>query len=189
MANDEHVALLKQGVDAWNAWREKNPDIQPDLSEANLSEADLGRANLSGANLSGAKLPEAILIQAKLSQANLIKANLAGANLSWANGTFAFLTSANLTGANLEAATLLNRDLTGADLTGCRIHGEAGRTTGTTHSPRLLSPARPDASWASLWLAYRAGPASGVLVSGARTKQRAGGRVDPRRRYDSCLNG
>ena len=21
MANEEHVALLKQGVDAWNAWR------------------------------------------------------------------------------------------------------------------------------------------------------------------------
>ena len=30
-ANDEHVALLKQGADAWNAWREKSPDIEPDL--------------------------------------------------------------------------------------------------------------------------------------------------------------
>jgi hypothetical protein len=44
MANDEHVALLKQGVDAWNAWRRYNPDIRPDLSEANLSGADLRRA-------------------------------------------------------------------------------------------------------------------------------------------------
>ena len=26
MANGEHVALLKQGVDAWNAWRQANPD-------------------------------------------------------------------------------------------------------------------------------------------------------------------
>jgi hypothetical protein len=34
MANDEHVAMLKKGVDAWNAWREENPDIRPDLSEA-----------------------------------------------------------------------------------------------------------------------------------------------------------
>jgi uncharacterized protein YjbI with pentapeptide repeats len=47
MANDEHVALLKQGVDAWNAWRQANPDIRhPDLRGANLTEA-----NLSGANL------------------------------------------------------------------------------------------------------------------------------------------
>ena len=41
MANNEHVALLKQGVDAWNAWRDENPDIRPDLSGANLSGADL----------------------------------------------------------------------------------------------------------------------------------------------------
>jgi len=27
MANDEHIALLKQGVDAWNAWR---GEIQPE---------------------------------------------------------------------------------------------------------------------------------------------------------------
>jgi hypothetical protein len=32
MANDEHVAMLKRGVDAWNAWRDKNPNIRPDLS-------------------------------------------------------------------------------------------------------------------------------------------------------------
>jgi uncharacterized protein YjbI with pentapeptide repeats len=41
MANDEHVALLKQGVAAWNAWREENPNIQPDLSGAKLSGANL----------------------------------------------------------------------------------------------------------------------------------------------------
>src|SRR5690349_9501247 len=41
MANDEHVALLKQEVDVWNAWRQENPDIRPDLIEADLREADL----------------------------------------------------------------------------------------------------------------------------------------------------
>jgi hypothetical protein len=29
MADEKHVALLKQGVDAWNAWRRKN-DLWPD---------------------------------------------------------------------------------------------------------------------------------------------------------------
>jgi uncharacterized protein YjbI with pentapeptide repeats len=48
MANDEHVALLKQGVEAWNAWREENRNIRPDLSEANLSRANLRKADLSG---------------------------------------------------------------------------------------------------------------------------------------------
>jgi hypothetical protein len=27
MANDEHVAILKKGVAAWNKWRDENPDI------------------------------------------------------------------------------------------------------------------------------------------------------------------
>jgi uncharacterized protein YjbI with pentapeptide repeats len=48
MASDEHIALLMQGVAAWNTF-----NVGPDLSEANsiganLSEADLVRANLSG---------------------------------------------------------------------------------------------------------------------------------------------
>ncbi len=93
MANDEHVALLKKGVAAWNAWREENPHISPDLTKANLS-----KANLSGASL--------------------VKANLGGSNLSGAT-----LVRANLSGAMLMTATLVDTDLTGADLTGCRIFG------------------------------------------------------------------
>jgi uncharacterized protein YjbI with pentapeptide repeats len=54
MANDEHVAILKKGVAAWNAWRDENPDIRPDLSGANLNEANLNEADLRGADLSGA---------------------------------------------------------------------------------------------------------------------------------------
>jgi uncharacterized protein YjbI with pentapeptide repeats len=61
MANDDHTAQLMRGVPAWNAWRDENPDIRPDLngadlSQANLSEADLRGADLRGADLSGANL-------------------------------------------------------------------------------------------------------------------------------------
>jgi uncharacterized protein YjbI with pentapeptide repeats len=94
MANDEHVAILKQGVDAWNKWRDENPDIRyPDLSGADLSGADLSAANLTDAYLMGANL----------SRANLARADLSRANLFW--------------------ACLNHADLTGADLTGCRVHG------------------------------------------------------------------
>jgi hypothetical protein len=51
-----HLRGLEQGVTAGNAWRNKNPEIQPNLSQLNLSKANLSRANLSGANLSGANL-------------------------------------------------------------------------------------------------------------------------------------
>jgi len=148
MANDEHVAMLKQGVAAWNAWRLKNLDIRPDLSKANLSwanlreadlrEAILPRANLSHANLSGASLREANLIQANfggadlrradLTVANLVDANLSGTDLRGAILNAANLIHANFSGANLSradlySATLVNTDLTRADLTGCHIHG------------------------------------------------------------------
>jgi pentapeptide repeat protein len=72
MANDEHVAMLKKGVAAWNAWRRKNPYICVDLRGADLSGADLHWATLREANLSGADLGEA----------NLAGANLSGANVS-----------------------------------------------------------------------------------------------------------
>ena len=69
MANQEQLAILKQGVEAWNAWRKENEEIWPDLSEANLTGADLigadlARANLDGADLRGANLtgPHHVLI-------------------------------------------------------------------------------------------------------------------------------
>jgi hypothetical protein len=51
MADEEHLAILKQGVEAWNKWRIEHPTTRPDLFEA-----DLSRANLSGAGLSLTRL-------------------------------------------------------------------------------------------------------------------------------------
>src|SRR5262245_57924893 len=118
MANDGHVALLKQDVGAWNAWRNKNSDIRP-----NLSGTDLSWAMLAAANLSEADLSEANLSWANLGGADLSGANLSGANLSWASLGVANLTGAKLDGADLQAAQLIRTDLSQADLTGCRIYG------------------------------------------------------------------
>ena len=51
MANPEHIDFLSQGIVVWNAWREANPSIRPDLSEANLSGLNLREINLVGADL------------------------------------------------------------------------------------------------------------------------------------------
>lgn len=138
MANDEHVALLKQGVKAWNAWRDKNRDIRPNLStvdlstadlrganlreanlkQANLREANLNRADLNDANLRGAVLKGANLIEANLREANLIEANLYGARLWMAN-----LSGAKLLKAVLARADLEDTNLGGADLRGAKLQG------------------------------------------------------------------
>jgi uncharacterized protein YjbI with pentapeptide repeats len=121
MANDEHVAMLKQGVDALNAWRANAwrggiADIFPDLSNATLSNANLGKANLSRANLSGADLSGASLDEANLSEAELREADLRGASLYRANLSGADLSGASLDEANLSGALLIGASLTGAHL-------------------------------------------------------------------------
>jgi TIR domain/Pentapeptide repeats (8 copies) len=116
VANNEHVAMLEKGVDAWNEWRDQNKSIAPDLYKANLVGANLVGADLTGANLVGADLVGANLVGADLTGANLVWANLIGANLRWANLTGANLRWANLTGANLGGANLRWANLTGANL-------------------------------------------------------------------------
>jgi hypothetical protein len=39
MPNEEHLARLKQGVEAWNRWRKAYPEIKPDLDGAILGRA------------------------------------------------------------------------------------------------------------------------------------------------------
>ncbi len=116
MANPEHLKIIKQGVKAWNKWREENPDIWPDLEKVNLIGAKLEEANLKGANLKGANLTGAQLRDAILIGATLSGANLTGVNLSRANLIGAKLRRADLFGANLLKAKLRRADLFGANL-------------------------------------------------------------------------
>ena len=121
MANPEHLAKLKEGVEAWNQWKEQNPKTVPDLSEANLFKADLSKADLSRADLSGADLSEANLFRVFLSRANLRKAFLSGVNLRGADLFNANLSKADLSRADLSGADLSEANLVEADLRGARL--------------------------------------------------------------------
>jgi uncharacterized protein YjbI with pentapeptide repeats len=148
MANAEHLTTLRQGIDAWNAWREKEPRVTPDLIEAdlrgaslwgaslwrarlggaNLSKAELNRANLNRADLRGADLGEANLGEANLGGANLERvglgaANLTAADLSAGNLRWVYLREADLRKANLRRADLGDADLGRADLRGADLRG------------------------------------------------------------------
>ena len=140
VANPEHLDLLRQGVEVWNAWRAKEPSVRPDLSGANLyganlvganlSDTDLRRAsiqrvsltgdvtNLSRADFRWANLSDAHLDGANLREAKLQKANLAHTHLGSAN-----LSKLNLSGAVLDWASLVEAKLIGTNLTRASLYG------------------------------------------------------------------
>lgn len=146
MANQEHLAILKQGVEVWNQWRQENLDIKPDLSQAilrnedfcgaNFKEVDftktdltktgLNQASLRGANLKKSclnetDLSESFLNQAELRWSSLVSANLREADLIEANLIGADFIKANLSDACLWKAQAIETDFSGAVLTGACI--------------------------------------------------------------------
>jgi hypothetical protein len=133
MANEEHLARLKQGVEAWNQWRAEHWEIRPDLVGADLRlvdliESNLTRADLRGATLTGAVLTRMVLTRANLHEVSLIKADLRGAALRETDLTGADLTGATLTGADVTGATLTGATLTEANI-GWTILGDVDLST------------------------------------------------------------
>jgi uncharacterized protein YjbI with pentapeptide repeats len=125
MANREHVAALRSGIDSWYAWRRANPTVGPDLSHADLSGLDLPGVDLSGVNLEAADLSQCSLPESKfggslmrsisLDHSDLSHADLSGANLGTANIRGACVTCANFSGAQLENARFHGTNAKGAN--------------------------------------------------------------------------
>jgi len=121
MANPEHLAILKQGVEQWNAWGNEHRDVQPQLSGTDLSDVNLAGASLIKADLREAKLSHAKLDGADLTAANLGGADLVEARLLQTNLLAADLTNANLSKANLNGVSLRRAKIAGADLHGASL--------------------------------------------------------------------
>src|SRR5689334_10355719 len=119
MANQQHLDLLKQGVEIWNHWRKEHPDIRPDLRESKLicmglREGDHRNAKIWRRDPSRILLTEAFGEQ--LDEAVVHGANLRGGNLSGADLSGADLSGADLSGADLSESYLTETTLFGADL-------------------------------------------------------------------------
>ena len=148
MANEEHLKILKSGVEFWNRWREENPLIIPNFTEANLRGSNFRSANLNGAifrdsvisdsdfsfaNLQGAHLSDVDLRGSNFNMADvqgatlhgseISHANLVGAKLSKANLSRTYLNGTDLSFADLSFANLDFADLIGANFRGATLHG------------------------------------------------------------------
>lgn len=137
MANKQHVEILEQGVEVWNAWREMNPDIQPDLSgfsfpanlnmeginfrHTNLRAADLSNTHLISADLSKAYMVNATLDKALVEKTKLVETILEGANLHETHlieiecretiFNAAVMVAAQIVNSNIEVSYFVGTDL------------------------------------------------------------------------------
>lgn len=145
MAREEHVAILKQGVDVWNQWRAENPELQPDLSRVNfwslepgdpyLMEAlwnvwfpdpmaySLKNVNFDSTNLRGVCLSSADLRGARLNHADLSFADLRHATVDQAHLTNATLKAVKLNRLQASQADLSSADLENSDLSEAYLNG------------------------------------------------------------------
>lgn len=115
MANEEHLAILKQGPEVWNKWRLENAEIAP---SPDLTGADLRNIDLSGGVDSLSGRSGFFLFLVDFRGANLSNTNLRGADLQ-----FVLFQGANLTNADLSDASLLDTRLSGANCTGANLIG------------------------------------------------------------------
>ncbi len=134
MANIEHVAKLKEGVEAWNSWRQQNPKIRPDLYRLDLTTAEWKDTTLWDEKRQALCLfvPHARSVDEYNSVDQYIKftaehtkhieaINFANANLESSNFTNCRLWKVNFRGAsmmwsNLVRARCSRADFTDADL-------------------------------------------------------------------------
>ncbi|MGF1454954.1 MAG: pentapeptide repeat-containing protein [Alphaproteobacteria bacterium] len=129
MANPNHVEILHKGVAAWNAWRQENPDIIPDLNHVDFhrelidnpmftvpqNEIDLRNRRFN--------LPEWTTMDVMLTGIDFSRTNLWGARLHHCRFARANLFEADLWGADLTGADLWGTDLTGAVMRQTNISG------------------------------------------------------------------
>jgi hypothetical protein len=127
MANPEHVAILNEGVEVWNAWHRDLRDlsVMADLTGASLyhrdltgvivDSVDLTGADLHNSNLADAHCAGAYLTNTNLRQTDLRRAHLVGSDIMGANLDRSDLQDANLTSALLGYTILADVDLSGVE--------------------------------------------------------------------------
>lgn len=125
MAVAEHVEMFKKGPQAWNAWRDENPDVRPDLSDIDFEkdvhtyESTYDMPEFTGYNLSYMNLNR---ITARNSY--FIRCFLAGSDIHFSDICFSFFQNCSFEGASLAvtkigSAEFHKCDFTNADLSYC----------------------------------------------------------------------
>lgn len=142
MANEEQLAILRQGVDVWNAWQLAQHDpidlsgadlrrltldgvnfAHADLHGADLSDTHLIDANMKAADCSGATFERTLMRGADLNSTNFTDARMRNAVLSRGRIIETNFTNAQLNSASFAETVLIRPNFEGADLSYARFVG------------------------------------------------------------------
>ena len=134
MANPQHLAWLKEGVEKWNA-RRQSQRFDPNLSSEDISKAlggheredireisvHLRNVNLSGANLSNSTLRDTDLTGATFSNSNLTNAKLTGSHFIGTRFVGGSSRGARFHSAKFLKTQFIRNDLTAAQFNGAEL--------------------------------------------------------------------
>lgn len=118
MAVPEHIEIFKKGPQAWNAWRDANPDISPDLSDIDFEKdvhtykSTYDMPEFTGYNLSHMNLNRIIA-----RNSSFISCFLAGSNLHFSDLCFSFFQNCSFEGASLAVSKIGSAEFSGCDFT------------------------------------------------------------------------
>lgn len=142
MADEQHIEIFKQGSKTWNAWREDNPRIEPDLSDIdfetqvhdyehlydtpwfrdyNLDGANLRRITARNSffercNFDGAKMPWSDFCYTHFRKCSLVGAELTLSKIGSARFEECCLDRAALSYCSAEDTSFIGSSLRGTDL-------------------------------------------------------------------------
>jgi len=138
MANPEHVAKLKEGVEAWNAWRRTTSD-KPDLSRIVLTNTEFAGCDLTGSDFSDAILEQVTFIGCKCNtcsfeRANLVAVILFATQMHSCNFKDARIGFSEFHGTSLRQSEFAGAAVQGTAFAGVDLRGVQGLDTVEAHA-------------------------------------------------------
>ena len=125
MAITEHVEIFKKGSQVWNAWRDKNPNLSPDLSDIDFeTDVHTYKEMYDMPEFTGYDLSNMNLNRITARNSYFINCIFAGSSLAFSDVCFSFFQNcsfeeASLAVSKIGSAEFHECDFTNSDLSYC----------------------------------------------------------------------